>query len=211
LDEDEGASHRSVSTVLFEIRAKKLTGASYAVPRCPNSAQHGPHRRMEWCWYYPYKEDTSNGLETFLVDFREISTGEQERLGALRTIWTNHLVVTREEMSRQTWEMLSSCETPWVTKVTALSGENGTSQAGRLFLLGEAYWQILPYLGGSCDVIATEVHALVELLGSTTMEAKDWEKWVGAVASEKARASHRAGELGSMKTDQNSAGEHGNT
>jgi hypothetical protein len=66
---------------------------------------------------------------------------------------------------------------------------------GKVLLVGEAYTQIRPHLGASCDIAALQALLLAEVL-SGKKSMKEWEGEVAEYASKMSIASRATGTFG---------------
>ncbi|KNG52867.1 hypothetical protein TW65_09309, partial [Stemphylium lycopersici] len=143
----------------------------YAVPIL-GSTSGDDDTVIEWCWYHPYEQGTDPELEAVMTTF-----ADQERLMERRAKkWKEYLEASRTNVPKSIWEMLSRCETPWITKVIAAPlttettaadapDEDTDDEAGdqssnmcaslplpaRPLFAGEAYAPLPPYLGSTFE------------------------------------------------------------
>jgi hypothetical protein len=83
------------------------------------SADGSVGEAIEWCRYHPYEEGTDPELEgvmTTFVDQERPLESSVRRLHAKK--WKDCLQAAEDDLPKSICDMLSPCETPWVTKVT---------------------------------------------------------------------------------------------
>jgi hypothetical protein len=96
-----------------------------------NSENERVGEMIEWCWYRPYEEGTDSELEdvmTTFVDQERPLKSSLKRLCAKK--WEECLQAAEDKLPKSIWDMLSECETPWVTRVTATDGPDQEADDG---------------------------------------------------------------------------------
>jgi len=96
-----------------------------------NSEKKIVGKMIEWCWYRPYEEGTDPELEdvmTTFVDQERLLKSSLKRLCAKK--WEECLQAAEDKLPKSIWDMLSECETPWVTRVTATDGSDEEADDG---------------------------------------------------------------------------------
>jgi hypothetical protein len=191
-----------------------LTTRRYAVPVL-DSADGNDGAVIEWCWYHPYEEGTDPELEdvmTTFVDQERLLEGKVEFLRAKK--WKDRLQRSSANLPRSIWDMLSQCETPWITKVTAADGhddgtdDEGDSESSDLYMsslatkplfAGEAYAKLPPYLGSSLDGVAEHALAIDDFLRGGSDE-QALHSWQSDSTARRLRTSTHAGQQGRAVT-----------
>lgn len=193
-----------------------LTISSYAVPNIEIADTSGK-ASMEWCWYYPYTEGASLDVENIAVSFVELDElfKDDLRVQRINETWKKHLQMTKDEVPPSIWTVLSSCDTPWVTKVTSFQeglvdpcdqgSIEGSENSGdcrsvsllgeKLFLIGEACAQLPPHIGASVDATAEQALAITDRLEGN-IDSKTYLGWVKEVTARRHEDSEDTGEMG---------------
>jgi hypothetical protein len=84
---------------------------------------------------------------------------------------------------------------PLLTAVRAFDNTKASFYGGKLLLTGEAFIQVRPHLGASCDIAALSALTLPQVLDGT-LTVDQWEKTVARHGMEKAIGSRATGIFG---------------
>ncbi|KAF2852925.1 FAD/NAD(P)-binding domain-containing protein [Plenodomus tracheiphilus IPT5] len=152
-------------------------------------------RCVEWCWY--------DACDVSSPDFSEYMT---DRYGT-----QHNMTVSAELLRPETWaEQLSRRKSvvppiwqslfaksglPLLTAIHSFDNEQAAFYGGKLLLVGEAFTQIRPHLGASCDIAALQAVHLPGVLNGEISIA-EWEKIVADYANEKSIGSKATGVFG---------------
>ena len=185
-----------------------------------NSEKKIVGKMIEWCWYRPYEEGTDPELEdvmTTFVDQERLLKSSLKRLCAKK--WEECLQAAEDKLPKSIWDMLSECETPWVTRVTATDGSDGDTDDGEtddgetdegdqsgatsessllaknLFFAGEAFAQVPPHLGSSLDNAAEQFLATLTFLRRESNE-RALQSWQSKCTNRRLWSSKYAGKKG---------------
>ncbi|KAL1801140.1 hypothetical protein ACET3X_001482 [Alternaria dauci] len=173
---------------------------------------------IEWCWYHPYDLGTDRELEdviTTFVDRGRLVKGRAEK-------WKDYLDAAKNKFPKFVWEMLSKCETPWITKVIAApltmrstsiheldentddeetddenwdqSGDTSISsaQSERLWFAGEAYATLPPFLGSTFEPGAEHAVAILNRIQGESDE-RELQSWQSGGTAQRLWSSKMAG------------------
>lgn len=167
---------------------------TYLTPGENDSIRVG-ERLIEWCWY-----DHCDALST---DFAEFMTDNRGKLHNVTVpaeflrpeVWAVQLT-QRKEILPPLWQnVLAWTKSPLLTAVHSFDNTRASFFAGKLLLVGEAYIQIRPHIGASCDISALQSLTLAEVMnGEKTMV--EWEAEVAKHAMAKATGSKATGLFG---------------
>ena len=185
-----------------------------------NSEKKIVGKMIEWCWYRPYEEGTDPELEdvmTTFVDQERLLKSSLKRLCAKK--WEECLQAAEDKLPKSIWDMLSECETPWVTRVTATDGSDEEADDGEtddgetdegdqsgatsessllaknLFFAGEAFAQVPPHLGSSLDNAAEQFLATLTFLRRESNE-RALQSWQSKCTNRRLWSSKYAGKKG---------------
>ncbi|KAH6863724.1 hypothetical protein AA0121_g5526 [Alternaria tenuissima] len=189
----------------------------YGVPGFGN-ADDNDDTVIEWCWYHPYEQDTDRDLEnvmTTFIDRGRLVKGRAEK-------WKDYLNAAKNSFPKSIWEMLSKCETPWITKVIAApltmrpisvdeldednddeetddeswdqGGDTSASspQLKRLWFAGEAYAPLPPFLGSTFEPGAEHAVAILNLIQGKSDE-RELRSWQSGGTAQRLWSSKMAG------------------
>lgn len=110
-------------------------------------------------------------------------------------VWKSQLS-RREAVVPMLWQKLfAQCSLPLLTAISSFENIKSSFLGGRVLLVGEAYQQILPHLGASCDIAALQALSLPQVLRGD-LSADDWETMTAKHATEKAIGSKATGVFG---------------
>lgn len=171
-----------------------LTASSYLTPGDSGKLQPGG-RLIEWCWY-----DTCDALSSDFENFMTDTKGKRHNVtvpaGLLRPeVWDAQLTRRKEILSPLWHNIFSQAKSPLLTAVNSFDNRKALFFDGKLLLVGEAYNQIRPHLGASCDIAALQALTLAEVLeGEKTLV--EWEEEVAKYATEMATRSRATGVFG---------------
>ncbi|CAN9121235.1 unnamed protein product [Alternaria sp. RS040] len=197
-------------------RIKKGLLVWYGVPGFGN-ADDNDDMVIEWCWYHPYEQDTDRDLEKVMTTF--IDRGRHVKGRAEK--WKDYLDAAKTRFPKPVWEMLSKCETPWITKVIAApltmrpisvdeldedtddeiddeSWEQGgdtsasSPQLKRLWFAGEAYAPLPPFLGSTFEPGAEHAVAILNLIQGKSDE-RELRSWQSGGTAQRLWSSKMAG------------------
>jgi hypothetical protein len=194
-----------------------LTAIRYGVPGFGN-ADDNNGTVIEWCWYHPYEQDTDRELENVMTTF--VDRGRHVKGCAEK--WKDYLDAAKNSFPKSIWEMLSKCETPWITKVIAApltmrpisideldestddeeTDEESWDQGGdtsasspqlkRLWFAGEAYAPLPPFLGSTFEPGAEHAVAILNLIQGKSDE-RELRSWQSGGTAQRLWSSKMAG------------------
>jgi len=91
--------------------------------------------------------------------------------------WEKRLSAAKPVLPDSWFDIVSQSQSPFVTAITSSEGIKASFFDGKLLLAGDAFAQMRPHLGLSCNQAALQALQLAKVLqGSITME--QWEKEV---------------------------------
>ncbi|KAF2023584.1 hypothetical protein EK21DRAFT_80555, partial [Setomelanomma holmii] len=173
----------------------------YAIPCKDRSGSCNRGKHVEFCWYFKYNRDPPE-LESIMTDFEGLKRKGTDAPDRQRAeAWRYHLNKMLSDVPLSFKPIFLGCETPRVAKITSMVEENASHYNGKLVLIGDAFSQFPPHLGGSFDVAAMQAITLKDLLENADMEPKDWNDWVVEYAQNTRRYSVDVGEYGMMDCD----------
>ncbi len=152
-------------------------------------------RLVEWCWY-----DPCDGQSTEFADFMTDKEGNRHNVTVpaklLRDDAWAAQISRRDGTLTPLWRTIFlKSKAPLLTAVRSFHNDKSSFFSGKLFLAGEAYTQIRPHLGASCDIPALQALSLAKVLKSE-MSVAEYEKEVAAYALGKAIGSKATGDFG---------------
>ena len=152
-------------------------------------------RFVEWCWY-----DTCDNPSPVFTDYMTDRKGHRHNMTVpaelLRPeVWKAQLF-RRDASLPEFWrQSFSRSSLPLLTAIRSFENAKASFFGGKLLLVGEAYTQIRPHLGASCDIAAIQAINLPQVLDGS-MSIGEWETIVGEYAMEKAMGSKATGTFG---------------
>ncbi|KAJ4378191.1 hypothetical protein N0V83_001025 [Neocucurbitaria cava] len=166
----------------------------YLTPSDSGSMKLGD-RLIEWCWYDPCEA----GSPVF-CDFMTDSNGKQHNVtmpaGILRPeAWEAQLSRRKGKLPPLWYNIFTKSDLPLLTAIHSFDNSKANFFEGKLLLAGEAYTQIRPHLGASCDIAALQALTLAKVLHGE-MSLKEWETNVAQYATKKAVQSNATGVFG---------------
>ncbi|CBX91011.1 similar to monooxygenase FAD-binding [Plenodomus lingam JN3] len=167
---------------------------AYLAPDANGSMVSGD-RYIEWCWY--------DACDVSSPEFSEYMTdryGMQHNMTVSADLlhpktWAAQLS-RRKDVVPPIWQSLFAKSTlPLLTAIHSFDNDHAAFYSGKLLLAGEAYTQIRPHLGASCDIAALQAILLPEVLDGR-MSIVEWERTVAIYARNKSIGSAATGEFG---------------
>ncbi|KAH9871571.1 hypothetical protein J1614_005826 [Plenodomus biglobosus] len=152
-------------------------------------------RYIEWCWYDAC-DVSSPEFSEYMTDRYGIQHNMTVSADSLRPkAWTSQLS-RRDNIVPPIWRSLfAKSSLPLLTAIHSFDNEQAAFYGGKLLLAGEAYTQIRPHLGASCDIAALQAICLPRVLNGE-MSVAEWERTVADYASEKSIGSKATGVFG---------------
>lgn len=152
-------------------------------------------RYIEWCWYDAC-DVSSPEFSEYMTDRYGIQHNMTVSADSLHPkVWTAQLS-RRENVVPPIWRSLfAKSSLPLLTAIHSFDNEQAAFYGGKLLLAGEAYTQIRPHLGASCDIAALQAICLPRVLNGE-MSVAEWERTVADYASEKSIGSKATGVFG---------------
>lgn len=152
-------------------------------------------RRVEWCYYDPC-DMASTEFADIMTDAEGIRHNVTVAASAIRAdAWASYRA-RRHAVLPPLWnELFELSGAPLLTAIRSFHNTKASFCAGKLLLAGEAYMQIRPHLGASCDIAALQALTLPEVL-SGAISFEDYERRIADHATEKAARSRATGHFG---------------
>ncbi|KAL1799884.1 hypothetical protein ACET3X_000226 [Alternaria dauci] len=167
----------------------------YTSPNEIGSMRKG-ERVIEWCWYDPCDASTA-AFADYMTDTEGVRHEVTVPANQLRTeVWEAQLE-RRDAMLSPRWKKIfhQSKKMPLLTAIHGFDNTKASFYGGKLLLAGEAFIQVRPNMGASCDIAALSAMTLSQVLdGSLTVH--QWEKKVAAHGMEKAIGSRATAVFG---------------
>ncbi|CAO2648158.1 Nn.00g090800.m01.CDS01 [Neocucurbitaria sp. VM-36] len=164
-----------------------LNGGYLLVYLTPNEkgSMHPGERIIEWCWYDPC-DATSSTFTDFMTDVNGKHHSVTMPARILRPeVWEAQLSRKKDSLSPLWYSIFSQSDLPLLTAVHSFENSKASFFNGKLLLAGEAFTQIRPHLGASCDIAAVQALSLAKVLVGEK-SVKEWEDNVAEYATEKA-------------------------
>ncbi|KAF1842230.1 FAD/NAD(P)-binding domain-containing protein [Cucurbitaria berberidis CBS 394.84] len=152
-------------------------------------------RVVEWCWYDPC-DILSSTFTKFMtdVDGKRHNVTVPARI-LQPEVWKAQLARRKDVLSSLWHGIFAQSELPLLTVIQSFDNKVSAFFDGKLLLAGEAFTQIRPHLGASCDIAAMQALTLIKVLkGETSM--KEWEENVAQYATQQAVRSKATGVFG---------------
>lgn len=167
---------------------------SYLTPGDTGTMEPGK-RNVEWCWYdsceYP-----SSTFNDFMTDNKGIQHNVTVPASSLRSdVWQAQLLRRKESLPALWNAIFSNSNVPLLTAIRSFDNSVASFYNGKVLLVGEAYTQIRPHLGASCDIAALQALVLAQVLNEGKAIG-EWESEVAEYASKMSIASQATGIFG---------------
>ncbi|KAI8937297.1 hypothetical protein NX059_006505 [Plenodomus lindquistii] len=152
-------------------------------------------RFIEWCWYDAC-DVSSPDFSEYMTDRHGVQHNMTVSANMLRPeAWTAQLL-RRDDVVSPIWKSLfAKSSLPLLTAIHSFDNDQAAFYGGKLLLAGEAYTQIRPHLGASCDIAALQANLLPAVLDGD-MSISMWEEMVAEYAKDKGIGSRATGEFG---------------
>ena len=152
-------------------------------------------RLVEWCWYDPCDISSSN-FGDIMTDRKGVRHNVTVAASQLRPeAWALHRA-RRQAVIPPLWSKIFDLSTmPLLTAIRSFTNTKASFFGGKLLLVGEAFTQIRPHLGASCDIAALQAVTLPQVL-SGAISFDEWETMVAEHAESKAVRSRATGIFG---------------
>ncbi|KAL6152611.1 hypothetical protein ACJQWK_04564 [Exserohilum turcicum] len=175
-----------------------MLGGSYIVvylsPDDHGSMRPG-ERVVEWCWYDACDAATPTFAE-YMTDVNGVCHNSTVPSDLLRQeVWDAQIKRRQSALSPLWQRIFQQSRPPLLTAVRAFDNTRASFFNGKLLLVGEAFTQIRPHLGASCDIAAVSALHLPRVL-SGEMPMRELETKVAKHAMEKAIGSKATGIFG---------------
>ncbi|OAL49667.1 FAD/NAD(P)-binding domain-containing protein [Pyrenochaeta sp. DS3sAY3a] len=167
---------------------------AYLTPGDTGTMEPGK-RYVEWCWY-DHCEYPSSTFSEFMTDANGIRHNVTVPASSLRLDMWNAQLLRRKDILPPLWTtILSATKAPLLTAIRSFDNSIASFYNGKVLLVGEAYTQVRPHLGASCDIAALQALLLAEVLNGEK-SIKEWEGEVAEYASKMSIASRATGTFG---------------
>ncbi|KAF1830790.1 FAD/NAD(P)-binding domain-containing protein [Decorospora gaudefroyi] len=167
---------------------------AYLSPNQIGSMRPG-ERVIEWCWYDPC-DPSSPEFADYMTDVNGIRHNVTVPANLLRPeVWEAQLN-RRDAVLSPLWKkVIQDSGMPLLTAVQSFDNTKASFFSGKVLLAGEAFIQIRPHLGASCDIAGLSALTLPGVLNGD-MSLEEWEAGLVKHAMEKSIGSKATGIFG---------------